>query len=128
MVDGVPLLSVRRGEHVTPTSPVHVRASANQDGAPETGEWLDSMVFESAGGVLQVAMRDDDWLAGKRITAEPIHYERQGFRQTITEAAAGTVLYASVIWRVAHRATANDSSTWLAADLSLPIRSTAGGR
>lgn len=118
-VDSVLLFSFQLQEHVTPTSPLRLSVSADQKGDPETGEWLDSMAFESAGGVIQVAVRDDEWLASKRIGAEPVQYERQGFSQTIREAAAGTVLFASVAWRVHPSATANDSSTWFAADLAL---------
>jgi len=119
-VDGVLLFSVRLQEHVTPTSPVRLSASADHKGGPETGEWLDSMVYEIASGVMQVAVRDDEWLAARRIAAEPVQYETRGFSQMIREAAAGTVLYASVAWRVDRSATTNDSSTWFAADLALP--------
>ena len=120
IVDGVLLFAVRLGSSVTRHSPIQLTATANQNGDPETGQWLDSVVFESTGGFLQVAIRDDEWLAGTGVVAEPVQYERRGLTQVITEAQAGTVLYASVAWRTAAKGVANDSSTWFAADLALP--------
>ena len=119
-VDGVLLLSARLQEDVTLTSPVRLTANADHRGVPETGEWLDSMAYEISGGAMQVAIRDDEWLAARHIAAEPVQYETCGFSHVISEAAAGTVLYASVAWRLHPSATANDSSTWFAADLALP--------
>ena len=119
-VDGVLLFSVRLQEQVTPSSPARLSASADHEGGPETGEWLDSMGFEIGSGVMQVAVRDDEWLAAHGITADPVQYEKRGFSQLIREAAAGTVLYASVAWRVHRSVTANDGSAWFAADLGRP--------
>jgi hypothetical protein len=77
------------------------------------------MAFGNEAGVLQVATRDDEWLATKGIVAEPVTYERRGFTQTINEAPAGTVLYVSAAWRTASLPV-NDASTWFAVDLALP--------
>jgi len=119
-VDGVTLFSVRLVSPVTRKSPVLLRATAHQDGDPEAGQWLDSISFESEAGVLQVAVRDDEWLAAKGVIAEPVGYDRQGFKQIINEAPAGTVLHVSVAWRAVPIAAVNDASTWFAADLALP--------
>lgn len=78
------------------------------------------MSFESAAGTLQVAVRDDEWLATHGVIAEPVGYGQQGLSQVISEAPSGVVLYASVAWRTASRKVANDSSTWFATDLLLP--------
>lgn len=119
-VDGLLLFSILLRSTVTPRSPAIITATADQDGDPESGERLDSMVFESAGGFLQLAVRDDEYLAAKCIIAEPVRYGQQGLSQTITSAPAGTVLYASVAWRRTSTTIVNDLSTWFAADLALP--------
>jgi hypothetical protein len=120
IVDGVLLFAVRLGSAVERDAPIQLTATADQSGDPETGQFLDSVVFESTGGFLQVAIRDDEWLAGIGVVAEPVQYERRGLTQLITKAQAGTVLYASVAWRTAAQGLTNDSSTWFAADLALP--------
>jgi len=119
-VDGVMLFSVRLVSPATRKSPVVLRATAHQDGDPETGQFLDSIAFESEAGVLQVAVRDDEWLAANGIIADPVGYDRQGFTQIINEAPTDTVLHVSVAWRAAPVVGMNDASTWFAADLALP--------
>lgn len=119
VIDGVLLFSIRLALKVSSQSPVQISVTVDRDGYPETGQWLDSMAFGNDAGVLQVAMRDDEWLAAKGIVAEPAKYGRRGFDQTINEAPAGTVLYASAAWRNAP-SSVNDASTWFAADLVLP--------
>lgn len=119
-VDGVLLISIRLASPVTRKSPVTVSVNAGQDGDPESGQWLDSMAFVSAAGVLQVAIRDDEWLATYGIIAEPVEYAQQGFGQIISEAPGGGALYASAAWRIASTNVVNDSSTWFAVDLLLP--------
>jgi len=119
-VDGVMLFSVRLDSPVTRKSPVVLRATAHRDGDPETGQFLDSIAFESEAGVLQVAVRDDEWLAANGVIAKPVGYDRQGFTQIINEAPAGTVLHVSVAWRAVPVVGMNDASTWFAADLALP--------
>ncbi|USU11874.1 hypothetical protein NF701_15270 [Sphingomonadaceae bacterium OTU29THOMA1] len=119
-VDGVFLFAIRLASPVTRKSATSVSATAGQDGDPESGQWLDSMSFGSVAGVLQVAVRDDEWLATHGVIAEPVVYAQRGFRQVISEAPSGVVLYASVAWRTASTNVANDSSTWFAADLLLP--------
>ena len=118
-VDGALLFSLRLAAEVSRTAPVRIDVIVDCDGDPETGQWLDSMAFGNDAGVLQVAMRDDEWLATKGIVAEPVTYERRGFTQTINEAPAGTVLYASAAWRNAPLHV-SDASTWFAVDLALP--------
>ena len=120
-VDGVLLFSIRLASPVARISPVTVSVSAGKDGDPESGQWLDSMSFVSAAGVLQVAVRDDEWLASDGVVAGPVEYAQQGFRQIISEAPGGMMLYASVAWRIASTNVVNDSSTWFAADLVLPV-------
>lgn len=118
-VDGAVLFSLRLATGVSRRSPVRIYVTVDREGDPETGQWLDSMAFGNEAGVLQVAMRDDEWLATKGIVAEPVTYERRGFTQTINEAPAGTVLYVSAAWRTASLPV-NDASTWFAVDLALP--------
>jgi hypothetical protein len=120
IVDGVMLFLIRLASPVSQDLPVTFSASANQEGGPESGQWLDSMAFENARGIFQVAIRDDEWLAAQGIVAEPVSYGRHGFFQTIREAPSGTVLYASVAWRTVFTGTEKNSSTWFAADLALP--------
>ncbi|QCI68240.1 hypothetical protein [Phreatobacter stygius] len=119
-VDGVMLICVRLAVQITRESPMRIRATADQDGHPETGEWLESMAFANGAGRLQVAMRDDAWLAARGVAAEPVQYERQGFSQVIHEAPAGTALYVSAAWRIDCATAAGDVSAWFAADLALP--------
>lgn len=119
-VDGALLFSVRLASPVIRKWPVSVSATAGQDGDPESGQWLDSMSFRSAAGILQVAVRDDEWLATHGVIAEPVKYAQKGFRQEISEAPSGVVLYASVAWRTTSTNVASDNSTWFAADLLLP--------
>ncbi|RIA43893.1 hypothetical protein DFR49_2124 [Hephaestia caeni] len=121
VVDGVMLICIHIATPVTREFPVQLTASVGCNGDAETGEWLESMAFPSDDGVLQVAMRDTEWLAANGVTAEPVQYQRQGFYQIISNAPAATTLYVSVAWRVDDRAAAaNDASTWFAADLTLP--------
>lgn len=120
-VDGVILMTIRVATPVTPDSPLRLRVSVGQDGDAETGEWLESMSFASAEGILQVATHDCEWLISKGVTADWVQYESQGFTQSVRKAPAETALHVSVAWRVDERAAvANDASTWFAADLALP--------
>src|SRR5436305_6289480 len=82
-VDGAMLFSIRLASPVTRRSPVTMRATVGQDGDPESGQSLDSMSFGSDEGILQVAVRDDEWLAAHGVIAEPVQYARQGFDQVI---------------------------------------------
>lgn len=120
-VDGVVLIRVCIITPVTRESPLFLEVALDDEGDAETGEWLESMAFRTDNGVLQVAARDAEWLAAKGVVAECVEYRARGFRQTISEAAAGTAIYVSVAWRFRDRAvTANEVSTWFAADLALP--------
>lgn len=120
-VDGAMLIKVGIATPVTLGAPLLVDVAVEHEGDAETGQWLESMAFQTAEGVLQVAARDPEWLAGHGIVAEYVDYGSRGFRQTILEAAAGATLYFSVVWRIEdHTAIADDISTWLAADLVLP--------
>lgn len=120
-VDGVTLICVRLATPISRELPVRVRVTFGQDGDPETGQFLDSIAFSSDAGVLQVAMRDNEWLAANGVIAEPVQYELRGFSQTISQAPAGTAFYVGVTWRVDKgAAAANDASAWFAADLALP--------
>jgi hypothetical protein len=80
IVDGVMLFLIRLASPVSQDLPVTFSASANQEGGPESGQWLDSMAFENARGIFQVAIRDDEWLAAQGIVAEPVSYGRHGFK------------------------------------------------
>lgn len=120
-VDGVMLIKVVIATQVTREAPLLLKVAVDQEGDAETGEWLESMAFQTAEGVLQIGARDPEWLAGKDILAEYVDYGPRGFRQTILEAAAGTTLYLSVVWRIGNgTANADDISTWLAAEMVLP--------
>jgi hypothetical protein len=120
-VDGVMLIQVGITRQVTRGAPLLLDVAVDHEGDAETGEWLESMAFRTAEGVLQVAARDPEWLAGRGIVAEYVDYRSRGFRQAILEAAAGTTVYVSVAWRLGDRtAIADDVSTWFAADLALP--------
>ena len=120
-VDGVMLIRVFIATPVTAESPLLLEAAFDGQGDPETGEWLESMAFQTDRGVLQVAIRDREWLAGRGVVADYAEFQERGLKQTVLEAAAGTTLYASVAWRVGDGAAgADDASTWFAADLALP--------
>lgn len=120
-VDSVIMFKVGIATPVTHEAPLLLAVALEHEGDAETGEWLESMAFRTDEGVLQVAVRDSEWLASKGIVAEHVEYKARGFSQTILEAAAGTTLYVSSAWRIGDRAaTANDVSTWFAADLALP--------
>lgn len=120
-VGGVTLIKVGIATPVTRGAPLLLDVAVDHEGDAETGEWLESMAFRTTVGVLQVAARDPDWLAGNGIVAEYVDYGPRGFRQTILEADADTTLYVSVAWRTGDStAIADDASTWFAADLALP--------
>lgn len=120
-VGGIFLFSIRVAGPVTRELPLRLEVSVDRDGAPEPGQWLESMAFAGDDGVLQVATHDSEWLAAKGIVAEHVHYASRGFTQLLWEAPAGTVLHVSVAWSVDEGAApADDFSPWFAADLALP--------
>ena len=120
-VDGVMLIEVSIATRVNRYSPLLLYVAFAHEGDAETGEWLESMAFRTDEGVLQVAVRDPEWLAATEVVAEYAEYKRNGFRQTILETGAETKLYVSIAWRRGSGATTmDDVSTWFAADLALP--------
>lgn len=120
-VDGVMLVNVDIATPVVRGAPLLIDVTVNHEGHADTGEWLESMSFRTAEGVLQVGTRDPEWLGAWGIVAEYVDYGSRGFRQTILEAAAGTTLYVSVVWRIGELAALEDDvSTWFAAELALP--------
>lgn len=121
-VDGVMLVRVRVDGGVVRDLPLNLHVTADHEGGPESGQWLDSVSYSTPAGTLQVAVRDGEWLEAKKIVSEPVAYEPRGFRQTVNAAPAGALLYVSVAWRArqSDRALPDDASTWFAADLALP--------
>lgn len=121
VVDGVTLVQVRIEGGVRRDLPLHLHVTADLEGGPESGQWLDSVGYAGRDGTLQVAVHDDEWLETKGIASEPVAYERHGLRQTVNEAPSGALLHVSVVWRAVEGGLAPaDSSTWFAADLALP--------
>lgn len=119
-VDGLVLLRVPIPESVSPTTPLRLDVFAEFDGHPESGEWLDSVLYLPPGGRLQVGVHDDAWLAEKGIVAE-VEYLQRGLRQVIRQAPADSALFVSVAWRAAAgEGDEDDLSTWFAVDLALP--------
>lgn len=123
-VDGVKLLRIRLEQTVTPDEPLLLRVAAARTGYANTGEWLESMEFESPEGVLQVGLRDCEWLAREGIVASWASYEPDRLQQTVTAAPAGASIFVSVAWRSVSDIDAEDDiSTWFAVDLALPNNS-----
>lgn len=120
-VDGVKLLCVRFEQDVTPDSPLLLTVAAGRPGEASSGEWLESLAFEGPEGVLQVGLRDCEWLVADGIIASWASYEDGGLQQTVTVAPAEALMYVSVAWRSAKDGDAEDDiSTWFAVDLALP--------
>jgi hypothetical protein len=121
VVDGVMLVRMRIEGGVARGLPLNLHVTADLEGSPESGEWLDSVAFRSRGGTFQVAVRDNEWLQGKGIVSEHVTYERCGLRQTVNEAPPGALLHVGVAWRTIEGGLpSTDESTWFAADLALP--------
>jgi hypothetical protein len=122
VVDGVALVRVRVEGRVRRDLPLRLHVTADLEGGPDSGQYLDSVCYEGRGGTLHVAVRDDEWLDAKGIISEPVAYERNGFRQTVNEAPAGALLHVSMAWRAIEGdlASTDDASTWFAADFALP--------
>jgi hypothetical protein len=121
VVDGVTLVRVRIEGGVRRDFALNLRVTADLEGDPESGEWLDSVAYPGRAGTFQVAVRDNEWLEAKGIISEPVVYERHGLRQTVNEAPAGASLHVSVAWRsIEGDRPSTDLSTWFAADLALP--------
>lgn len=120
-VAGVKLLRVQFQQSITLNQPHLLQVATARPGDASTGEWLESMEFENPDGVLQVGLRDCEWLAGEGISASWASYDVAGLRQTITAAPADASIFVSVAWRSASNTDADeDVSTWFAVDLMLP--------
>ena len=120
-VDGVRLVRVTMDAGVRSDLPLSLQVTADLDGEPEAGEWLDSVAYQGRDGTFQIAVRDSEWLEAKGLVAEPVGYEPRGLRQTVNNAPVGALLYVSLAWRVVEGGLASDDfSTWFAADLVLP--------
>jgi hypothetical protein len=122
VVDGATLVRVRIEGGVRHDLPLNLRVTADLEGGPESGQWLDSVGYPAPGGTLQVGVRDCEWLETKRIISEPVSYDPRGLRQTVNEAPAGALLHVSVAWRATKGdlASPDNSATWFAVDLALP--------
>jgi hypothetical protein len=120
-VGGVKLLRIRLEQGVTPDDAFLLTVAAARTGDASTGEWLEGMAFESPEGVLQVGLRDCEWLAGDGISASWASYEADGLQQSVTVAPPGASIFVSVAWRSVSDMNADDDvSTWLAVELALP--------
>ncbi|MFC5390667.1 hypothetical protein U0030_01110 [Brevundimonas bullata] len=123
-VDGVKLLRIGIEQTVTPNKSLLLKVAAARTGYATTGEWLEGMELVNPEGVLQVGLRDCEWLAGEGIVASWASYEANHLQQTVTTAPAGASIFVSVAWRAAgEMAVEDDISTWFAVDLTLPNNS-----
>jgi hypothetical protein len=117
-VDGVQQVRLRINDAIRCGLPLNLHVTANREGHPDSGQWLDSVAYVSNGGIVQVAVRDSEWLEARGVIAE-VAYETRGLRLTVNEAPAGALLHVSVVW-LESDLPSTYICAWFAADLALP--------
>jgi hypothetical protein len=118
-VDGVMLLRLIFDRQVRRSDQVLVRAAFEASGSPECGEWLESILFETSTGRLSIGVRDQEWLAGRKVAVDWADLQANALTLPVHEAPAGTLLPISLAWRF-NPIPEDDASTWFAVDLALP--------
>ncbi len=113
---------------------------AEQEGSPESGEWLDSIRFRSQGIQLSLGTRDAAWMLThgveekflpQRLRADPmaadfsdwsLHYTPQGFVIDTAPLKRGDTVICplAVAYASAQPDSHDDESTWFAVDYALP--------
>jgi hypothetical protein len=120
-IDGAALVRVTTLGEVSAAQPLTLEILADFEAEPESGEWLDSVVFSTPGGRLQVGTRDTDYLRDRGIACDEVEYTARGMRLAVREAPAATALFVSIAWRLAQAdGGQDDMSTWFAVELALP--------
>lgn len=112
---------------VRPAKELTVTLSFDGEGDPESGENLECITFDLAGGRLSVATRDSEWLTQRGFQTDWASYGPSSLRLDLQQTLPDARLPIALAWRLGSPSSwpSDDISTWLAADSALPFRNTA---
>jgi hypothetical protein len=104
-----------------PAKGLTVELSFDGEGDPESGENLECITFDLAGGRLSVATRDFEWLTRKGFHTDWASYGPCSLRLDLQQTPPDARLPIALAWRLGSSSSSpNDITTWLAVDSALP--------
>jgi hypothetical protein len=123
MRDGTPVdTSLVEIVFVHPVKELTVTLSFDGEGGPESGENLECITFDLAGGRLSIATRDSEWLTQRGFQTDWASYGASSLRLDLQHTLPNARLPIALAWRLGSPSSwpSDDIATWFAVDLALP--------